>query len=275
MLVFIEGLLEKNEGIYYRELSLENPKGAVLIVHGSGEHIGRYEYVQKRLAKKGFASLGFDLRGHGKSSGTRSHIERFEEYLDDINNAYDYLYKKYKDCPKFLLGHSMGGLLALAFTEKHSDLFQGVFISSPFLGFKNPVQKPLKVLAKILSKVSPSVSFNNNIRADMVSRSQEVVKAYGEDSDIIRRVTARWFTEILRGLDETMRNAYKLKQPILILQAECDKLVDPEKSREFYKLCGSKDKEFEIMKNCYHELMNEPEKDEVIDRMIRFFESKI
>lgn len=273
--MIIEDFTNSREKLYLRENHFKNPRGAVLIVHGAGEHIGRYDYVQRKLEERGFASMGCDLRGHGRSGGKRCHINFFDEYIEDVYETFKVFEEKYSTIPKFILGHSMGGLITLRFCELYGDKFKGVGVSSPLLGFKIPVGRGTRNLANFLSLILPTFSFNNGIKPYMVSRTEEIVKGYGTDHYVYGKITARWFTEISKAMESTLMDADKLTYPIIVLQAEADLLVDPVKTEYFYNNCGSKDKYFELFKGFYHELMNEPERDMIIDKYIEFFEKRI
>lgn len=244
--------------LFYRQHPMENARGAILIAHGLGEHSGRYARLTKDLTSVGFSVFSYDHRGHGLSQGKRGHIARFQEYLDDL----EIMIEKFrsplsKDTPFFLLGHSMGGLIALNYAQQRGDTLNGVIASSPGLA---PAQKPpaAKVAAaRMMSVLMPAFSFDNELEVQFLSHDQNVVDAYLADPLVHRRITARWGIEFMKTTEDTMKNAHLLRIPVLMQAAGDDRLTNPEASRTFFTNVASDDKAFRYYEEMYHEIYNE------------------
>lgn len=244
--------------LFYRHHPVENARAGILIAHGLGEHSGRYARLTKDLTSAGFTVFAYDHRGHGQSQGKRGHIACFQEYIDDL----EIMIEKFrsalsKDAPFFLLGHSMGGLIALNYAQQHGDTLSGVIASSPGLA---PAEKPpaAKVaVARLMSVLMPAFSFDNELEVRFLSHDQKVVDAYLADPLVHRRITARWGVEFMKTTEETMKNANRLQMPILMQVAGDDRLANPEASRTFFTDISSEDKTLRYYEEMYHEIYNE------------------
>ncbi len=236
----------------------------LVIVHGLGEHSGRYSHVASFFLSRGFALYAMDNRGHGRSSGQRGHVDRFKEYTEDLAAFLDKVRSTCKDGPVVLIGHSLGGLISISYCLDYPGGVQGLVLSSPGL---RPKKEPPAIkarLGKMLSTILPRLSFSNELDPNHISRDADVVRRYINDPLVHNRVTTRFYTEFLKESERVMTNAYSLQLPFLLMQAGEDMLVDPSASMAFYERAGSADKTFRIYEHCYHELFNEPEKEQVL-----------
>ena len=249
--------------LYCKRYIVENPKATLVIVHGLGEHAGRYTNVINKFLPD-YNIFLYDLRGHGHSEGKMGHVDRFDQYIEDtkifVENA-----KDRTKLPVVLLGHSMGGLIVLLFAEKYPDLIKMVVASSPGVGIAVPIPKWKDIMGKLISNIIPKFSMVNEIDTSWISHDSEVVKAYENDPLVNDKVSARWFTEFIKGQKEVLDNSYKLTLPLIIMQAGDDKLVNPEKSKELYEKAASKDKTFKLYPGFYHEIFNEVEKEKPLE----------
>ncbi|WP_455285022.1 alpha/beta hydrolase [[Eubacterium] cellulosolvens] len=240
------------------------PKAILVIVHGIGEHSRRYVHVADHMARLEFAVWACDLRGHGKSGGKRGHVDSFDDYLADLGQLIRIARDHYPGTKTFLLGHSLGGLIAPNYAEKHPGELDGLIASAPALGEKMEVS-PVKVfLAKTLSSIVPTFSTTTGLDPNLLSHDREVVREYVEDPMVHKVVTARWFTEYRRAQDETMRHADKLTLPCLVIQSGADGIVDPAVATEFFKRIKSSDKTLKVYEGFYHESLNEIGKESVL-----------
>ncbi len=260
--------------LYCQRYLVDDPKATVVVVHGLGEHSGRYGNVVNALVPAGFNVFLYDLRGHGKSEGQRGHVYNFDHYIEDTRIFVENAAERTK-LPVVLIGHSMGGLIVLLFGEKHQDLIKLVAASGPGLKIAVEVPKWKEVVGKFVSNILPTLSMTNEIDPSLLSHDPEVVKAYENDPLVIRKVSARWFTEFLRAQREAMENAHKLKLPLLIQHGGDDRIVSPEGSKEFYERAGSDDKELKIYPGLYHEIYNEVEKEKVLSDLLQWIEKRI
>ena len=260
--------------LYCQRWLVENAKATMVVVHGLGEHSGRYGNVINHFAPLGYNVFLYDLRGHGKSEGQRGHVYNFDHYIEDTRIFVENAAERTK-LPIILLGHSMGGLIALLFGEKYQNLLKLLAASGPAVKIAVKVPKWKEVIGKFVSNILPTLSMTNEIDPSLLSHDPEVVKAYENDPLVIRKVSARWFTEFLRAQKEVLDNAYKLELPLIVMQGGDDQIVDPEGAKVFYEKAGSKDKELKIYPGLYHEIFNEVEKEKVLSDLSSWIEKRI
>ena len=254
--------------IFYRHLPAKNARAGMVVAHGLGEHSGRYFNIFNRLVPAGYAIWALDFRGHGRSPGKRGHIDTFDQYVLDLKTLVELARENSPAGGKlFLLGHSMGGLIALNYAERFSETIDGVVVSSPGLGLKvrGPALKAL--LGKVMSSIWPGLSMGNGLDASKISHDPDVVKAYVVDPLVHDRVTARFFTEFLAAMDETNTKASGLKAPILMQVAGDDHMTDAQSAKSFYENLDVADKKLLFYDTLYHEIYNETlvEKEAVLD----------
>jgi alpha-beta hydrolase superfamily lysophospholipase len=227
------------------------------VVHGYGEHGGRYGFLVDDVVPRGYAVFTFDLRGHGRSPGRRGHINRFADYLTDTRAFLTHVRRACPDTPVVLLGHSMGGLIAAALAEEGDDGLAGVVLSSPFLAMRLAVPALQVKAARLLSRVTPTLRMNNPLRAEQLSHDAAVVAATNADPLNHRRTTARWGAEILRAQPAVMAAAGRLRLPLLLLYADDDPIADPRAAEELFERASSADKVKHCYAGYYHEIFNE------------------
>ncbi|MGE5398686.1 MAG: lysophospholipase [Chitinophagales bacterium] len=261
--------------IFYRSWQPEEVKAVLILVHGAGDHSGRYLHVGEFFSQKGLAVLAPDLRGQGDSEGVRGHVGDFEEYLQDVSHMIEAARKQYPEVPVFLLGHSMGGTIGALYGITRPGKVQGILLSSPCMGLVMKINPVKKLVGKLVGKVVPKLTVPDGIDPSWVSRSPEVVAAYATDNVRCGRVTASWYNAFEAAWLKALAQARDFKYPCLILQAGDDRLVEKEKSELFYQQISSKDKTFRFCEGCYHEIMNEPEKEKVLQDMWNWIMERI
>jgi alpha-beta hydrolase superfamily lysophospholipase len=238
---------------------VENPRGVVFVAHGLGEHILRYQEIFRFFHRLSIYALGLDHRGHGASSGQRGHIGRFSEYVDDFMLLYEHLSIP-KEVPWFQFGHSMGGLIAIHLILKAVPLypgrFRGLILSAPLLKIAAEVPPWKARLGEIASRYLPRLSMDNGIDPSLLSHDEKVVQAYVKDPLVHRRVTARWYTEILGAMESAHRRAGEISLPVLLLHGTEDRLTDPSGSEEFARSVKGP-LTFHRLEGYYHEVFHE------------------
>jgi alpha-beta hydrolase superfamily lysophospholipase len=250
-------------------------RARVLLVHGLGEHSGRYERVVKALVERGFAVHTLDHYGHGKSDGHRGHVERFSVFLDGVDALLSAIRADDADSPLFLLGHSMGGLIAAHALIRKQAPYRAAVLSGP--AFKSDAEPPALVVAllRLLAATVPTVPVLALDPAG-VSRDPEVVAAYVGDPLVHHgKLTARLVAEMSGAMKAALAGASEVTLPLLVMHGEDDVLTSPAGSRAFVEAVRSQDKSLKIYPGLYHEIFNEPEKDAVIGEMCDWLEAHL
>lgn len=240
----------------------EGPTRATfVIVHGFGEHSGRYPAFVDALPRHGIAVHGFDLRGHGRSPGRRGHIERWSDYRDDLSAFLDAVDAEAGGSPVFLFGHSMGGLIVLEWLVHEATAAGGRSrVAGAILGA--PALVPLEVgrrwqlwASRALSRAWPS--FSMDVPLGPVSRDAAVISATRADPLNHRRASARWATEALAAIRRAQEGAHRVTVPLLVVHGGADRLVDVAGSRWLIDTVASADRELRVYPDAYHEIHND------------------
>jgi acylglycerol lipase len=248
-----------------------NVEGAICLVHGLGEHIGRYTYVGEFFSTRGVALLAADLRGHGKSEGLRGHTPSMDALREDISKQLEETQKLNPDSPIFLYGHSLGGTLVLSHCARIHPTITGVIATGPLLrpGFEPPGWK--LALGRILRNLWPTMVMSNEIDRDGLSRDPQVVQAYKADPLVHDRVSARLGIEMIEEGLWILEHAAMIQIPILLMHGSDDRICSPEASREFAQKAGDICT-LKIWDGYYHEIHNEPEKDQVLEFALQWID---
>jgi len=256
--------------IYFQNWLPEGePKAILLIVHGLAEHSGRYMNLVNRFIPLGYAVHGFDHPGHGKSDGTRVYVERFEDYIDTIKIYFD---RVRPAKPVFLVGHSMGGLIAALYLLDHQREMTGAVLSGPAVKVPEEITPTIALVGKVFSALMPRFGLLG-LDAEGVCRDPAVVQAYISDPLVHSgKITARLAAEMLKAMQHISTQASKITLPMMIVQGSADRLVDPAGARMLYDTVGSTDKEIKIYEGFYHEVFNEPERERVLHDVERWIE---
>jgi len=253
------------------------PKAVVCLVHGHGEHTGRYGHVGKALNEAGYALFGFDLRGHGQTGGPRGHFPSLEVVMQDINQFIEFQKQNQSNLPVFIYGHSVGGLLSLAYAIQHPDGLQGVIATGAFL--RSPLwdQKAKVTLAKTLGLLFPRLTLPSGVDPSTISRDPRVVQKYVDDPLIHDRSSLGLAMTLLTAIDLCFTHAKELTPPLLLMHGTEDRLVYPSGSEEFAKLASenNKDVTLKLWDGLHHEIHNEPEQAEVFKFMIEWLDKHL
>jgi acylglycerol lipase len=259
----IEGSFKgvRNANIYYQAWLPEGDAKAVLfIVHGLGEHCGRYMNVVNHFVPLGYAVYGLDHIGHGKSEGTREFVQSFEDFTNTLTIYFNMVTEWQTGKPVFLVGHSMGGLIASHYLLDYQANFKGAVISAPAVKVSDSISQTTIIMGKILSALAPKMGLLG-LDANGISRDKEVVEAYVNDPLVFHGKTpARLAAELLKAMLRVTAEAHNLTLPLLIVQGGEDKLVDPDGAQMLYDKASSEDKTIKVYEGLYHEVFNEPER---------------
>ncbi|MBD1380218.1 alpha/beta hydrolase [Metabacillus arenae] len=247
----------------------DNPKGVIVIIHGAAEHHGRYKWLVEMWRCAGYHVVMGDLPGQGTSTRRRGHIDAFDEYIVVVNewlkDAFSY------DLPVFVLGHSMGGLIAIrALQEKHHKI-AGVLLSSPCLGVAYKPNKAMEILSRGLNVVAPTFKVDSKLSIQLATRNKAVWEVDENDSLYVTKVSVRWYRELLGAMEQAHMQIGKFPDiPLLVMQGGEDKIVDKSAVKKWFNKVDISEKSFKEWPTCYHEIFNEPEQEQVF-RTARWF----
>lgn len=247
-------------------------KGVVCLVHGQGEHCGRFKHVTSALNLSGYSVVAFDLRGHGKSSGKRGHIRGYDKFLDDIDMIIDKSKELYPNKPCFLYGHSLGGNLVLNYALRRKQKLSGVISTSPWLtlSFKPAAIKVW--LAIILDKIFPSFSQSSGLEKEALSHDAKIIEAYTSDPLVHSIVSARLFLSVYKSGIWAIEHANEFSVPLLLMHGSEDRITSSAASSEFAEQI-KENCTFKLWEGLFHELHNEYQKGEVIGYIINWLDS--
>lgn len=252
------------------------PKAVITLIHGLGDHSGRFAHVAKFFTNCGIAVTTFDLPGHGRSEGKRGHFESYDAVMQDIQSLVQYTVNKYPDLPVFLYGHSLGGALVLYFGYTQNANLYGLVVTSPGLSPAAPIPPFKLVMGKILSRVLPSFGMDNGLDTSGISHDPLVVERYRNDPLVHPFISARLGMDLIANGEWILaRNSSSpFPYPLLFMQGDQDRLVNPQKNIAFgQQLTG--DVTFKTWQGMYHELHNETDQLDVFHLIFDWIEHRL
>jgi alpha-beta hydrolase superfamily lysophospholipase len=257
-----EGTLEGAGGVelYWQRWSPAGRRATVVLAHGASEHSGRYQWTAERLAERGYVTYALDHRGHGKSQGPRAYIDRMDNVVADLDRLVD---MASSGGSLFLLGHSMGGAVALAYTARHQEKLDGLVLSAPLAALEaaSPAQR---IAGRVLSVVAPKLGVVP-IDSSGVSRDPEMVREYDADPlNYHGKLPARTVAELASTIASFPEVVTKFTLPVLVMHGTGDRIVPPVATDMIEQRAGSDDLTVIRYDGLYHELLNEPERDRVV-----------
>jgi alpha-beta hydrolase superfamily lysophospholipase len=260
--------------IYVREWVPENVKGTVLLVHGLGEHIGRYEHVALAFNRANYALMGFDLPGHGRTGGVRGHIPSTKTVMDLVDFRLADTNRRFPAVPHFLYGHSLGGSLVLYDGLTHKPQVAGIISTSPGLRLAKAAPSWQVTLVNLLVKVAPSMTIDNGLDRSGLSQDPAVVQAYNDDPLVHGRVSLRLAVDLLSNGEWIIAHAGEFPPiPLLLMQGSRDRIVSPQATDAFARGCSAR-LTYKVWEGLYHELHNEFEQNEIIQFMIDWMDQQ-
>jgi alpha-beta hydrolase superfamily lysophospholipase len=268
---------ENKEGIKFYGCGWEpagTPKAVVALVHGHGEHVGRYVHVAEAFTKAGYALAGFDLRGHGKSGGARGHTPSYESLMDDVANFLEQVAKRYPKLSAFLYGHSLGGNLVLNFTLRRRPKVAGAIVTGPWLKLAFDPPAVQVVLGRVMDKIAPGFTQNSKLDTAALSHDVQVVNAYNNDPLVHDLISARLYVGMYDSGLWALEHASEFPVPLLLMHGMEDRITSAQASREFAER-GGKQVTWRPWEGMYHEIHNEPEKAKVLEAMTTWMDARL
>lgn len=257
----VQGELDGHRGVrlfWQGWLPVAPPSGLLLICHGLGEHSGRYRSVVDTVVPDGWAVYGLDLRGHGRSQGRRGHLERYTDWLADLDTFRRLVVARHPALPTVLLGHSMGGQIALAYALEHQPELAGLVLSAPALA-SNAVPPAAMAVLRRLARVAPRLR-PAGIDSTKISKDPLVVADYHADPLVHHgKPTLALSAALLSQFDVLTARARELRLPVLLQHGLLDELTDPAGSRRLAAELGSADRTVHWYPGLWHEIYHEPE----------------
>ncbi|MEK6705308.1 MAG: alpha/beta fold hydrolase [Bdellovibrionota bacterium] len=244
-----------------------NTPRVLLVIHGLGEHGGRYLHFPHYLKNVVDAVACMDLRGHGRSEGVRGHVDDFNLYVDDVAKAIslldEELKRRFGGSEIHVLGHSMGGLVLLRLLLKKGNLpIKSAAVSAPLLGIRSSVNAVKKSAVTLLSKMWGTFHLTSGLNSAKISHDPAVVKAYDTDRLVHKKVTPKFFVSLQAAILDTVQRTAGIKPPLLFLVPLADEIVGPDKTITFFNELKHRNKRIKMYKDFFHESFNEVGKEQ-------------
>lgn len=272
-----EGTFNGSEGLslYYQSWQPDSPaRGVLVIVHGLGEHGGRYKNVVNHLVPLGFAVYALDHRGHGRSPGQRAYANNMAEFRGDVHALVQLAANAHPGLPLFIMGHSLGGLITLDYILHQPEGLRGAIVSAPAVGGVG-VSPVLLMLSRVLSRVWPTFSLDSGLDVNAISRDPQEVQAYQDDPLVHGKGTPRLATVVMDSAEWCQANAHTLQLPLLMIHGTADSITSPADSRRFFDNVASADKTYIAYEGGYHESHNDIHYQQVVEDIAAWLVERI
>jgi alpha-beta hydrolase superfamily lysophospholipase len=250
---------------FYARATQAPPRAIVGLIHGYGDHAGRYVHVTDAWAKRGIASVALDMRGHGRAEGPRGYCDRFGDYIDDAAVLARLVGERARGVPTFLFGHSFGGLVATSFLMAQPGAWRGLVLSSPYFGtaLKVPIAK--RFAGKVAAQLAPGLSLPMGFHGRHLTHDPIRARESDEDPLSFKNATARWFSEAQAAQGRALARASSLAVPLYLVMGTADPIAELSAARAVFNAAGSKDKTFDLREGLLHETLSEPEWPQIAD----------
>jgi alpha-beta hydrolase superfamily lysophospholipase len=266
-----EGFLHSADHLrlFWQRFTPPRPKATVIVLHGGGDHCGRYPGITAALVRAGFQVALLDFRGHGQSDGRRWYVDGFQDYLHDLDA---FVAKLSQDGiageQLFAVGHSQGGLIAALWAIAHRGLLSGLVLSSPWFRMASPPPVAKVLAGRLVGKLVPWMPIAASLDATQLTSDPELQRWTDRDPLYGRKATPRWFEEAMRAQLEALRRAPELATPLLLLAAGADPVSDVGAERAFYDAVPGTEKKLVIYEGFRHEIFNEARRDQPIGEAV-------
>ncbi|MGO8965323.1 alpha/beta hydrolase [Mycobacterium sp.] len=252
-----------------------DPRGVVVLAHGLGEHARRYDHVAARFGREGLVTYALDHRGHGRSGGKRVLVKDMSEYTGDFDTLAGIAGKEHPGVTRVVLGHSMGGGIVFAYGVERPDDYDLMVLSGPAVAAQTAISPLLAWVAKAVGAIAPGLPLQE-LDANAVSRDPAVVNAYNTDPLVYHGKIPGGVARALLLVGETMpQRAAALTAPLLVVHGSEDRLIPVDGSRQLVDAVGSSDVELKVYPGLYHEVFNEPEREQVLNDVVSWINARL
>lgn len=259
--------------LYYQVWKPQTSVGTILVTHGIAEHSDCYQKFAEDVTAKGWTVFVWDLRGHGRSEGKRGYVNRFKDFVDDLDAAIKFVKTQNyaPEKPLVLFGHSMGGLItSKAIIDYSPSNVHTLALSSPALGLSLEVPKVKEKAARWLAEWLPKITLYNEINFHDLVRDENLIREYKTDPLRHDKISPRLFLGMVETMDLVQRGAAEIHLPVILQLAGREKIVSTPASESFFEKLGSKKKEIFIYTESYHEIFNDLDREDVIRDFLKF-----
>lgn len=251
------------------------PRAVLVLSHGLGEYARRYDHVAQRFGEAGLVTYALDHRGHGRSGGKRVLVRDIREYTSDFDTLVGVATREHHGLKCIVVGHSMGGGIVFAYGVERPDNYDLMVLSGPAVAAQDQVSPLLVLTAKVLGAVVPGLPAQE-LDVDAISRDPAVVAAYKDDPLVYHGKVPAGVGRALLQVGQTMpRRAPALTAPLLVVHGEQDRLISVAGSRRLVECVGSTDVELKVYPGLYHEVFNEPEREQVLDDVVSWITARL
>jgi alpha-beta hydrolase superfamily lysophospholipase len=250
-------------------------RAVMVLVHGLGEHGGRYPNLVGPLTEAGMAVYGFDLPGHGRSEGQRGHIQGWSDYRDSVRAFLELVGQQEPGRPVFLFGHSLGAMIAVDYVIRHPEGLAGAIVSGLPTEPAGLAKPHLLLLARLFSRIWPNLSMASELDTATLSRIPEVVRAYEDDPLVHDRTSPRWATESLAMVAWIKAHGAEIRLPILVVHGGQDRLLLPQGSEDLFAQITHPDKTLRIYPGSFHEVHNDLDHALLAGDVVRWIEAHL
>lgn len=253
------------------------PRAVAHVCHGHAEHLGRYSHLITALTARGYAVYGQDHRGHGRSSGTRGLVMRFDDFVDDFRLLTARAQREHPALPQVLIGHSMGGLIAVRYALRHGDDLAALVTSGPALVIDEGVESSHRRLGTVLARLFPARPLpRSRGDEDLLTTDPDVRRQFGLDPLTNHGPTRlRTALEMLRAGEDARTNLDRIRMPLLAMHGADDTLTFPSGTRALYEGASSADKTLKLWPGMKHEIFNEPDRRQVTTFMLDWIDARV
>lgn len=262
-------------GLRYLAWRADASVGAAVVVHGLGEHAGRYREVARALAGAGIDVLAYDQRGHGRSGGRRGHADRFADLGGDLDRAFAEAVSRFGRSPRLLLGHSLGGLLALWWCQERSPDLAGVVLSAPWLATAAPVPSWKRLAGRLADRVAPGLTLGTGLTAQALTSDPAMIALYDADPLVHTRISARLHAESERTQARVLARPERVKVPCLFLVPGADPVADADATRAFATAVPEGRATCLELPGLLHEPLHERGRTELISRVATWMRDRL